>query len=124
VYSHIQPLNYGSKTKETKMRKKQHISQLETQVAELMATVNSLLEVVTKPNPKETKTPTIIDSTVTDQRRKLHVAPKAGMKWSEAESTLLMQLWDKGLTNKGIGKIMGRSEMSIGNQVSKIRNGQ
>ena len=107
------------------MRKKQHISQLENQVAELMATVNSLLEVVTKPSPKETKTPTIIDRIVikdNDQRRHLQVADKAGMAWTDEERTLLIQLRGKGLNNRAIGKIMGRSDLAVSNQVSKIRN--
>ena len=107
------------------MRKKQHISQLENQVAELMATVNSLLEVVTKPTTKETKTPAIIDPIVikdTDQRRHLQVADKAGMAWNDEERVLLIQLRSKGLNNRAIGKIMGRSDMAVSNQLSKIRN--
>jgi len=107
------------------MRKKQHISQLENQVAELMATVNSLLEVVTKPTPKETKTLTNTDLFVikdSDQRRHLQVADKAGMAWTDEERTLLIQLRGKGLNNRAIGKIIGRSDMAVSNQTSKIRN--
>ena len=107
------------------MRKKQHITQLENQVAELMATVNSLLEVVTKPAAKETKTPAIIDPIIidsTDQRRKLQPAEKAGMAWTDEERVLLIQLRNKGLNNRAIVKILGRSDLAISNQTSQIRN--
>jgi DNA-binding NarL/FixJ family response regulator len=108
------------------MRKKQHISQLENQVAELMTTVNSLLEVVTRPSATTPKTPINIDSishTVAKTARRVKKTPRAALRWTPSEVQLLLQLWDKGLSTVEIGKLMGRSADSISNKMSSIRHG-
>jgi hypothetical protein len=93
------------------MRKKHQISQLETQVAELAATVAALLEVVTCPTPAP-KTPAKIAN------------HKARLRWSQEEKNTAVKLHANGLSAKDIGALLGRSPIAIANMLSEIRLGR
>ena len=93
------------------MRKKHQISQLETQVAELAATVAALLEVVTCPTPAV-------------KVRKAAEADKARMRWTTEEDQLLLALWKKATPQVAMCAILGRSEKSVSVRLSKIRMGR
>ena len=100
------------------MRKKQHIRQLENQVAELMTTVNALLEVVTKPVKQTAKTPT---NTVKTAPTKM---TKARLRWSQEEKNTAVKLHANGLSAKDIAALLGRSPIAIANMLSDIRTGK
>jgi len=103
------------------MRKKNQITQLETQVSELMAVVNSLLEIVTKPTePAKIK----IETTTPIRKNRLGTEAKARTRWTMSEQESLIVMFSKGISYEDIAKILGRSKKACEQQMSNIRLGK
>ena len=107
------------------MRKKQQITQLETQVSELMAVVNSLLDVVTKPTvTKPAPKQETLFAPIKDDNRKIVIADKSRTRWEQTEIEAIVKMHNNGLAYEEIARLMHRSTRAIENQISRVRTGK